>query len=389
MKKILSFVLLTTILSCSVEDGIDGLSVGLFSNDLDNGCTKLSFFQDLNLNGIFDEEEQIISEFDVCDGIDGVNGKDGISVGSKIEDLDENCKSVTYFKDLNGDFNLDEGDEIITTITLCNGSDGVDGMDGKDGEDGVDGVSAKIFTSASNSCSEGGTQFSIYLDSNSNNSFDEGETILSEFSICNGADGINGTDGTDGSDGANGADGADATQLGIRVRDASSEECSSGGRVFEFFYDSNKNGQLDSGEEIIEKTLFCNTPTIRSYIEGKTFIASIEDAEGDYLQIMQVSLNSSTIKLYNTETLESECYSLLQDYTIVNTTPNNTTEWRLIAEGKEFFSILTITTAGDTIATFILENDKIKITQTLDTQVNSNTYEIYSGSIPATQCVDD
>jgi hypothetical protein len=149
---------------------------------------------------------------------------------------------------------------------------------------------------------------------------------------------------------------------------------------------------LDSGEEVIESTSLCNEPPIRNYIEGKTFLAFVEDSgsETPYYQILQVSLNSSTKKLYNLDTEDSECYTVLQDLTIVSTTPNSFTEWELISEGSTFLNFATsIPEVGDSFVTYALENGKIRVTQTLNGETYSNLYEIYTGSIPATQCPDE
>lgn len=62
------------------QDGADGISIGLISEDIGDGCTRLTFFRDLNLNEILDNSETIITTFDVCNGQDTTGSTSKVTV---------------------------------------------------------------------------------------------------------------------------------------------------------------------------------------------------------------------------------------------------------------------------------------------------------------------
>ena len=153
--------------SCTPEDGVDGrdgaegFSIGIQSVDIDS-CKQITFFKDSDNDGFFDDEEEIIDSFLVCSGENGINGKDGqdgvdgqdgadgqngvdgdngadgqdgISIGLVSISLGQGCNRLTFFYDTNYNNSLEEGENTIAIIDLCDGEDGIDGVDGADGQD--------------------------------------------------------------------------------------------------------------------------------------------------------------------------------------------------------------------------------------------------------------
>jgi len=168
--RIFLLLICLNLFACSINDGIngingeDGFSIGLISKDVEN-CKEFTFFKDLNQDGFFDEDEDIIDSFLICsgengingqdgadgtdgvdgtdgedgaDGTDGVDGQDGISIGLLITNLGQGCNRLTFFYDVNYNKTLEESEETISVIDLCNGDDGIDGVDGTDGTNGQD-----------------------------------------------------------------------------------------------------------------------------------------------------------------------------------------------------------------------------------------------------------
>ena len=241
-------ILLFTFNSCVPEDGI---SIGVFS-ETDGECENITLFSDLNNDGILDDEP-ILRTFSICNGKDGIDGLDGISLGIITTDIEDGCRLLTFFEDTNLNGLKDENEETVSTSNIC---------------DGENGASIKAFTTASTTCDNGGIIYSFYGDTNNNDVLDENESVINESLVCNGVNGRNGSSGatgatgssgTNGSNGTNGADGSDGSPIGISVSDASSIQCTSpaGGLVFEVFLDTDLDGIKDVGETVLNTTVKC------------------------------------------------------------------------------------------------------------------------------------
>ena len=190
---------------------------------------------------VSDYLDEIKAEFSGYECDPKVNpGPNAIAIGLLTEAIDDNCNELTFFTDLDNDGSLDDNETVINKITICNGTDGEDGSDGEDA------VSIKVITSAAADCGNGGTKFSFYLDINNNNQKDDDEVVVTETTICN---------GEDGSDGENGED---AIPLGVKITDASTEECPAGGQKITIFRDADSDGVLDDGEEVLDTAVVCN-----------------------------------------------------------------------------------------------------------------------------------
>ncbi|MFT6797274.1 MAG: surface protein [Maribacter sp.] len=182
---------------------------------------------------------------DGFDGANGLNGEDGLSIGMESLVLANGCTQIRFFTDTNTNGTLDTGEAILSEFELCNGTDGTNGNDGANGSDGVDGNSIGVIFNESTSCSNGGKTYTFYVDSNGNGALDTAETIITQDTICNGADGTNGENGADGSPTA------------ISVSGADLEDCALGGLVIQVFIDDNRNGILDAGESLTATTVTC------------------------------------------------------------------------------------------------------------------------------------
>jgi surface protein len=257
-KSVFYFSLLSFIFnSCVVPE--DGVSMGLFSETIGD-CKKITLFSDLNGDSIFNNDEPIVESFEICNGTNGKDGKDGAdgtSLGVTTAILDNGCRLLTFYKDINLNGVRDNNEEVISTSNICNGENG---------------MSIKAITSTTTDCTNGGVKYSFYGDTNNNNALDENESIINESVICNGergvrgyggsdgSNGTNGSNGTDGSNGTNGSNGANGSPIGISISDASSIQCSSpvGGLVFEVFLDTNLDGIKDAGERVLNTTVKCD-----------------------------------------------------------------------------------------------------------------------------------
>jgi hypothetical protein len=80
---------------------------------------------------------------------------------------------------------------------------------------------------------------------NSKGALDSAETIITQDTICNRADGANCENGIDGSPTA------------INVSSADLEDCALGGLVIQIFIDDNRNGILDAGESLTTTKVTC------------------------------------------------------------------------------------------------------------------------------------
>ncbi len=143
--------------------------------------------------------------------------------------------------DGNGDGTL-EGDEIISSSPVCNGSIG---ETGPQGEVGIDGTSALVVTTAEAAganCAGGGVRLDVGIDDNADGTLDAGEIDATSY-ICNGADG---------------ADGVDGLNSLTRTSTNGVTGCgSAGGVTIESGLDTDGSGTLDNGE-VTQSNSVCN-----------------------------------------------------------------------------------------------------------------------------------
>ena len=293
--------------SCAVPE--DGVSISLFSETVGD-CEKITLFSDLNGDNQYSIDEPIVESFEICDGEkgekgdSGQDGADGISLGVTTTIVNDDCRLLTFYKDINLNGVKDDNEEVISTSNIC---------------DGENGASIKAINSTTTDCTNGGVKYSFYGDTNNNDVLDDNETVINESVVCNGERGVRGSsgsdgqDGVDGADGANGQDGADGSPIGISVSDASSIQCPSpvGGLVFEVFLDTDLDGIKDVGETVLNTTIKCDAyEGIYLAPNGVTIIAGDEAISGqeyrlngvDYLVVadktaLQAAITSGTVSM--------------------------------------------------------------------------------------------
>lgn len=223
---------------------IDNLSQNVFDKVLryNPNLTDRSF-----VSNYLDQVKAAFSGYN-CDPVMRF-GRNTISIGLKTESIDERCNELTFFKDLNNDGIKDANEIVLNKIVICGGEDGSNspliGLDVKE----------------STECANGGRVYTFFYDTNENGVLDTGEQEISVETVCNGdngEDGSDGSDGNDGSDGSDGQDGQDAVQLGVFVTNVEEGECENGGLVFNVFKDLDFDGEFDeSSESIIRSTTLC------------------------------------------------------------------------------------------------------------------------------------
>lgn len=239
----------STYFVCNGTDGANGLNtLSLVSSEPSgancaNGGLKVELGLDLNQNGILDNEE-IVSENFICNGVDGTDGTDGDNGLSSLlrvtpEGAGGNCTNgglqIEVGLDDNSNSSL-EDDEVEYTYYVCNGLNG---------SDGTDGFNTLISTSnepAGVNCKDGGLKIIIGLDTDRDGVIDSAEEI-GVYYLCNGSDGIDGSDG----------------QSVILVTAPAGAACANGGTSLTFGYDGNDDGDLsDPEDEILETVTICN-----------------------------------------------------------------------------------------------------------------------------------
>lgn len=250
--------ILETITICNGEDGADGYNTIIATTtdgvDCANGGVQFSIGMDVNSNNTLDEDE-IDAFHTICngnDGADGSNGSDGISSLIQVTTVssgDKTCPNgglyIEVYLDENDNGSLDTGEKVTSTQYVCNGYDGTDGTDGSDGADGLNTI---IETHTDVACENGGVEFSIGLDLNSNGTLDEGEVTATHV-ICNGTDGSNGTNGSNGTDGI-------SSLINVTAESAGAN-CTNGGFKIETGIDDDGDGTLDTGE-VDNTNYICN-----------------------------------------------------------------------------------------------------------------------------------
>jgi len=107
-KSVFYFSLLSFIFnSCAAPE--DGVSISLFSEAIGD-CEKITIFSDLNGDNQYSVDEPIVESFEICDGATGATGAtgekgdkgdDGVSLGVTTTILDNGCRLLTFYKDIN------------------------------------------------------------------------------------------------------------------------------------------------------------------------------------------------------------------------------------------------------------------------------------------------
>jgi hypothetical protein len=288
-------------------DGQDVIVISTPSTSCENGGSTLAFGHDGNNDGdLADTEDTLLTSITICNGIDGSNGADGADgyntiIVTNIEGPGVNCVngglSISIGLDINRNNSIDNGEEI-DTYYVCNGSDGANGSNGTDGQNVI------VTSTAATSCSGGGVTLAFGYDGNADGDLEDPEdSILASSTICNGTNGADGSNGyntiistktedpgdncpnggieftvgldtnsnnaidageevgtyyacngEDGNDGANGSDGRD-----LIVTSSAAASCSNGGLTLAFGYDGNSDGDLEDDEDtILSSTTICN-----------------------------------------------------------------------------------------------------------------------------------
>jgi hypothetical protein len=118
--------------SCTTPE--DGVSISLFSETIGE-CEKITLFSDLN--GLRDDNEEVISTSNICNGENGASIK---AITSTTTDCTNGGVKYSFYGDTNNNNALDENESIINESVVCNGERGVRGYGGSDGSNGTDGA---------------------------------------------------------------------------------------------------------------------------------------------------------------------------------------------------------------------------------------------------------
>ena len=198
----------------------------------------ITVYYDNNNSGSYDNGDEVISEEDIYDGLDGQNGKDilsgttdPMSETGKEGDKYVNTTTGDIFVKKNGQWEREgnlkgpKGDQGETGAAGQNGENGQNGRDGENGQNGQNGRDGKdILSGTTDPMSETGKEGDKYVNTTTGDIFvkkngqweregnlkgpkgDQGETGAAGQ---NGENGQNGRDGENGQNGQNGRDGKD------------------------------------------------------------------------------------------------------------------------------------------------------------------------------------
>lgn len=229
---------LSTIIQTSTEEPGDNCT---------SGGVRIQVGLDANSNNELDSGEEIGGPFYVChgsDGVDGTNGSDGqdvIVISTPATSCANGGSTLQFGHDGNNDGDLsDIEDEILSSITICNGLNGTDGSNGTNGFNTI--ISTKAEDPGDN-CSNGGIEFTVGLDINANNTIDAGEEVGTYY-VCNGNNGSNGSDGNN-------------SLISVTTFSGVQNGCTDGGLRIRTGIDTNGNGVLDLSE-INATSYVCN-----------------------------------------------------------------------------------------------------------------------------------
>lgn len=269
----------------------DGASVGVFT-EANGDCEYVTLFSDLNNDGLFNDEP-ILDTFTICNGQDGQDGQDGVALGMAITEIDSNCRLLTFFKDLNLNGVQDENEATVTTSSICNGSNtsAINVSTSIDTDCSTGGVKYTFYNDTNNNNTLDENELVINESS-----------VCNGTRGLTGATGINGTNGTNGTIGTNGTNG-EQIGIQITDANTMQCPSAAGGLVITYFIDIDKNGIMDGAEtELSPPTIEClNFVGVGIYLHenGKTLIATPETTVGesyDYGGISYMVVDNTNIK---------------------------------------------------------------------------------------------
>ncbi len=170
-------------------DGSDGLNAIIScttlptrSSECPDGGIQIEVGLDANSNGILDEGESIGEPKYICNGADGQDGRSPITTTTTDVSCTNGGIEISFGFDNNGD---DVIDELLETITICNGEIGATGADGYNTI-----IETNALLQGDTNCPSGGTEIRIGLDLDRDGVIDEtggadNELISTQY-ICNG-----------------------------------------------------------------------------------------------------------------------------------------------------------------------------------------------------------
>ena len=186
----------------------------------------ITVYYDNNNSGSYDNGDEVISEEDIYDGLDGQNGKDILSGTTdptsetgKEGDKYVNTTTGDIFVKKNGQWEREgnlkgpKGDKGETGVAGQNGRDGENGQNGQNGQNGRDGKD--ILSGTTDPASETGKEGDKYVNTTTGDIFVkkngqwEREGNLKGPKGDKGEDGVAGAAGAAGQNGQNGRDGKD------------------------------------------------------------------------------------------------------------------------------------------------------------------------------------
>ena len=102
---------------------------------------RITVYDDKNNNDEFDEGDTVLNTKDVYNGTDGRNGVDGQTPKVKaVRDEAKKQTTLTFYIDKDGDGNYTEGtDTLVQTSIVKDGQDGATGQTGRDGKEVLNG----------------------------------------------------------------------------------------------------------------------------------------------------------------------------------------------------------------------------------------------------------
>lgn len=230
------------------------------------GGYRLEVAADLDGDLTIDRPDELLSSFEVCDGVDGTNGLTSL-VATRPLPAGATCAAggieLRYGLDDDRDGVLDDG-EVDQVRALCHGRDGDDGEDGQDGEDGREALVVVTVEPPGAACVAGGQRIQVGLDDDRDGVLDAGE-IDATSRVCN---------GLVGEDGAPGADGQDGTAALVAVSpEPGGARCAEGGQRLDVGLDLDRDEVLDP-EEIVSSAWVCHGARAQ---DGHTTLIAMSD----------------------------------------------------------------------------------------------------------------
>ena len=215
MKKIILLISVFVSAQLCADWLIETTALDKGTENCPNGGVLVSLGEDSNSNGHLDENDELLPPVYICNGENGTDGCKMLAVPSL--NSSQICKpSVTISSglDCDDDGNIDSASEM----TLCYGKKGDNGsiqIDVHDAEDGTDGANGNATTfvvneePAGENCAAGGLKVETSFDSDGNGTIEDSE-ISVEY-VCNG-ESPQGSQGEPGEQGIAGTDGKDGAQ---------------------------------------------------------------------------------------------------------------------------------------------------------------------------------